>query len=82
MSRCVDDPDYLQRFFLWMVHNPIIPVGLYNPEAQRQGRQVLTNTAGEWRIRQEGTGNVDCLFDPIGCIRSSDAMTPDFKEIF
>jgi hypothetical protein len=65
----VDDPNYLQWFFLWMVHNPVIPVGLYNPEAQRQGRQVLTNSAGEWRIRQEGTGDMDRLFNAIGCIK-------------
>jgi len=32
----VNDPDDLQRFCLWTVHNPIIPVGLHKPEAQRQ----------------------------------------------
>jgi len=65
----VDDPNYLQWFFSLDGTHPVIPVGLYNPEAQRQGRQALTNSAGEWRIRQEGTGDMDRLFNAIGCIK-------------
>src|SRR5882672_3210834 len=83
ISRRVDDPNDLQRFFLWMVRNPVIPVGLHNPEAQRQGRQVLTNTAGKWSIGQEAAGSVDRLFDAIGCIKIVGCdVAPDFKEIF
>jgi len=39
ISRRVNDTNDLQRFYLRMVHksNPIIPVGLHKPEAQRQG---------------------------------------------
>src|SRR6266567_1974481 len=36
VPRSVNDPNDLQRFCLWIVHNPVVPVGLHKPEAQRQ----------------------------------------------
>jgi hypothetical protein len=55
---------------------------LHEPEAQRQSAQVFTNTAGERSIHQEGTSNMDRLFDPIGCIQIVACdIAPDFEEV-
>src|SRR5260370_35114904 len=59
VPRSVNDPNDLQRFCLRVVHNPVAPVGLHKPEAQRQGSQVFTNTAGARRIRQEAPNDVE-----------------------
>src|SRR6266704_2523081 len=68
--------------FVSGLSNPIIPVGLHKPEAQRQGSQVFTNTAGERSIRQEATSDVDRLFNAIGCFQIVACdVAPDFEKI-
>src|SRR5260370_313865 len=74
VPRRVNDPNDLQRFCLRVVHNPVAPVGLHKPEAQRQGSQVFTNTAGERSIRQEAASDVDGLFNAIGCFQLGSQM--------
>jgi hypothetical protein len=79
----VNQSNDLERLFLWIVHNPVIPIGLQHPEAQRQGRQVFSKTASEGRARQHSAGVVDGCFDAIrridiiGC-----KLFPDFEEVF
>jgi hypothetical protein len=76
----VDNPNDLQRFFLWIVHNPVFPVGFHQPEAQRQRRQVLANTSGAGSIRQEGASRMDRLLDPVGRIKVVPCdVAPNFK---
>ncbi len=78
----MNDPNDLQRFCLRVVHNPIIPVGLHKPEAQRQGGQILTDTSGERSVRQESTGGVNRFFDAIRGVQIvTRDLTPDFKEV-
>jgi len=55
----------LEWFGSWIVHNPIIPEGLHEPEAQRQRGQIFTNMARQRSIHEKGAGKMNGRFDTI-----------------
>ena len=82
ISHCMNDVNHLQRFYLWIIYDPVISIGLHKPEAQRPGRQVFANMARERSIRQEATSSLDRLFNAIGCFQIVAChVAPDFKEV-
>src|SRR5260370_1749075 len=83
ISRRVNDTNDLQWLCLWTVHDPIIPVRLRQPEAQRQRSQVFPYTPGKWSIRKESASGIDRLFNAIrsfGIVLGD--VAPDFKKVF
>jgi len=83
ISRGVDNPNDLQRFFLRVVDNPIIAVGLHEPESQRQISEVFSKTASEGSIGQQSAGIIDRCFDAIRCFNIiAGDVGPDFEEVF